>query len=1503
MGGGKELRDGIDSHDIISFDIFDTLLMRKTLVPEDVFLILEDRAARAGYAVENLARIRVEEQLKLFNPDLREIYEAVQSVTGITDEVRDHLMNLEITIEKSVLIPRATVAEAFHYAVKAGKKVYIVSDMYIPARILSEILEDAGMTGFEEVIVSCDYKKLKMQGLFSVLKEKTSEAHEVLHIGDNPINDIKFAAEEGFDTFWVSSAVELYKKSLYAKKVPVDQKNVNTRSLLGLLIARLYNDPFVAENPQRAYKIETIEDFAASFVAPIITSFVTWMYQQISADTYDGILFAARDGFLIKDLYELICQEYGGTEVPGYYFLTSRAAASSASVTDEDSLSRVLGTYRYAGLDDSTILEKRFGIADGRIEPSLLIRRSGELRRNYQRYIDSLGIKPGGRYAFFDFVSAGTCQYHLSRLENCHLDGFYFCRAHAEDVERQNLSIKSYFVNDQLDTAESSLFRYYKLLEVIMSSDSPSLAFFDESGKPSYDCEVRDEMTLEFVKRTHHAIQEYFWQYVRDLYIPGQLADRKMADDMLNLSNSRYTDTSAIGLEQLIHADDWILRRNALQDVLRDQDLYQEVTAAERRVIQMINQQKIDGETVAATDWETFYHLSRIREGILNWYDFPEGARVLEVGAQLGAVTGLLCRRCAAVISYEPNGAKAAALRQRYHRVSNLQVIEKLDCLERCCFDCVILVGGLERLYNKVNSDQEYAEYLRYLFTFLKADGKLLFAVDNKLGTAYLAGTPDRYTGKPFASINGDTEGACGRTFTKAGLEGILSQAGLCSYRFYYALPDYRVTQVVYTDAYMPVNSIRDRVTNYYVDKNPLVMDEACLYDYAIQNKILDRLANSFLVEVSADGCFADINCAIVSSDRAADSAFATVIRRDSVSKRALYGEGGEALERLYQNMRELQAQGVQVVRHTLSDGILSMPFVRAKNLMCHLQEVVHWDSTAFFKMIDELYEVILHSSEKAEACENALLNENNEKLDFGVILKKAYIDMIPYNCFYEQGEFLFYDQEFVRYNYPAKYIMFRVIWYCYNFISELDSIIPMETAKERYGLTAVWDELYREEERFINSNRNQRGFGIFYSWVGADRGLIRRNSLRLLEKEAEGREVSPDLAEAADGQRCDQACYVSEGAYDLETNGVDKWNWVYKNQARISVRNQTDRAGYYKISFGIAPNPTQDSRLVWIAYRDREELYEAPDDIDINLALEAGEECIIRLRSEGEIVSLPEDPRNFAFSVLNLQMEEGDTSADEETQKAQRAELSLLRDIKRICERHGIHFVLFYGTLLGAVRHKGFIPWDDDADVALLREDYDRLLPLLRRELSGTHVISSQEDSGDFYGGYAKMSSRTSPEIWIDILPLDRVSESDGEFRQQLERINAIQEQLFIKAYRREGARRVHKTVLYEAIVWFRALFRRKKRLRRLLYREMTRYSASESKRVAVLARYLPYDRQNTFYRDGFEKPVDMLFEEDRMPVPSSYDEVLREIYGERYMAFAKKSLRRPRHFMKTQD
>ena len=255
----------------------------------------------------------------------------------------------------------------------------------------------------------------------------------------------------------------------------------------------------------------------------------------------------------------------------------------------------------------------------------------------------------------------------------------------------------------------------------------------------------------------------------------------------------------------------------------------------------------------------------------------------------------------------------------------------------------------------------------------------------------------------------------------------------------------------------------------------------------------------------------------------------------------------------------------------------------------------------------------------------------------------------------------------------------------------------------------------------------------------------------------------------------------------------------------------------------------------------------------------------------------------------------------DENLCATQATELSLLKSIKQVCEKHDIRFTLFYGTLLGAVRHQGFIPWDDDADVELLRADYDRLLTVLRTEASDAYMVSSQEDGEDFYGGYAKVCSKASPDIWIDILPLDCVSTKEDEFSEQIQCINEIQELLFVKTYREEGIKRIRKGAVNESGVTFEAYLQPIEELKSRLHNEMIRYSGSDSGSVAVLGRYLTPDKQVIFDKADFENPVYIQFEDGLMPVPKSYDDVLKQIYGEHYMALAKKSQRKPKHSAKS--
>ena len=130
--------------------------------------------------------------------------------------------------------------------------------------------------------------------------------------------------------------------------------------------------------------------------------------------------------------------------------------------------------------------------------------------------------------------------------------------------------------------------------------------------------------------------------------------------------------------------------------------------------------------------------------------------------------------------------------------------------------------------------------------------------------------------------------------------------------------------------------------------------------------------------------------------------------------------------------------------------------------------------------------------------------------------------------------------------------------------------------------------------------------------------------------------------------------------------------------------------------------------------------------------------------------------------------------------------QLDLLREFKQICEENGLRYFLWSGTLLGAVRHQGFIPWDDDIDVAMPREDYDRFRSLAGQGLKKPYELQTNEnDSGIFRGGLMRFrnSDTTGVEIqdverfcnwgiWIDILALDYIYKDEAKRGEQFRKI-----------------------------------------------------------------------------------------------------------------------------------
>ena len=185
-----------------------------------------------------------------------------------------------------------------------------------------------------------------------------------------------------------------------------------------------------------------------------------------------------------------------------------------------------------------------------------------------------------------------------------------------------------------------------------------------------------------------------------------------------------------------------------------------------------------DEVLTADNRWEVFFHLSDMRQALFGWYDMPKNADVLEIGCGFGALTGVLAERSAHVAALDISLFRARACAKRWAMKDNIDVyagrLRDIPFSQR--FDVITLVDVLPRAAGGKRPLSPYASYLKSLLAYLKPQGRLLFAMDNRLGLKYICGARDPYSDELFGQLP-ETSGE-GRLFTKAELVEILSEAG-----------------------------------------------------------------------------------------------------------------------------------------------------------------------------------------------------------------------------------------------------------------------------------------------------------------------------------------------------------------------------------------------------------------------------------------------------------------------------------------------------------------------------------------------------------------------------------------------------------------------------------------------------------------------------------------------------------------------------------------------------
>lgn len=551
-----ELMEIISRYDVVSFDIFDTLIMRKTLTPDDVFHIVENKI---NNIITDLDYFNYRQRAILENctpnPNIYQIYDKFAELTGISEDQKQRILELELQVERNVLIRRDRMVQVLNEAKHMGKRVYLITDMYLPTDFIVDILDKLDITTYDDIMVSCDYRTLKGEELFKRFKEKYI-ADSYLHIGDNPHSDIECAEKNGMDCVPIHSAIRLLRESEY-RILEKNAKGIMERNILGMFIAKMFNNPFCTGEAENI----KLRDIADLFVNPVVYLMINDLKNKALEGNYEKVLFASRDGYLLNKMYNMIKDE----NMPeGVYFYTSRKAVVGVDLYDDNKI-LWMANLPYSYTKDE-ILSKVFQVNGEKYSEQQpyddyvlqykneIIKKSHELRQNYEKYITSVGLG-GGKYLFVDLVSSGTCQMYLEKLIQGQLEGYYLCKLKTNEEGKERLKCYSLFPATDIDDHAYGFYRIYYLFEAILTSFEPSLKYFDEEGKPILEAETRSEEELKLLSQAQEDILQYFENMVY-LCENGEHGSEVFVDSLIQIFLNQ--DIHRSGDFRLVLLDDWM---------------------------------------------------------------------------------------------------------------------------------------------------------------------------------------------------------------------------------------------------------------------------------------------------------------------------------------------------------------------------------------------------------------------------------------------------------------------------------------------------------------------------------------------------------------------------------------------------------------------------------------------------------------------------------------------------------------------------------------------------------------------------------------------------------------------------------------------------------------------------------------------------------------------------------------------------------------------------------
>ena len=524
----------IEKSDIVSFDIFDTLIMRYTLYPQDIYYLMETKliAQAEGAFYRGFAEKRSSAEQNLVKKGtytLRNIYEEYAQMSGLSKDKIAYLEQLELEIELENVLPRRDVVNLLCYAKKLGKEIILVSDMYMSKNQIEEMLKKSSIDIdlINDIYISSDYSMSKDDGtLWGYISEKYKN-RSIVHFGDNEISDGERAMAYGIKYVPIYSSLKLALELV--GDTWIKYENIfYCRYIMGILISNVYNSPFCL-GESGVVTLDGLENIGYVFFGPLVYYFLNYLYK-MAAKKEQKVIFLARDGWLLKNIADKYYIEYG---VESEYFLTSRRAMAMTIICNKDDIEYIYNIFAHSSqrtyesfckvifnidIEESDKyakknmqeLSKNEVLNHIKEKYSESIYSESRKQREYlDRYINEIGIKKEDKLAFINFVGSGTTQSLFEKLgfkENS--EYYYFATTPLAIKTQYDLLMTSIYGKGSYYKKSNAVASYVLFGECVFTSPQSQFMGFDQDGNYVF---AGDGTNLAYrkISKLHDGIETY----------------------------------------------------------------------------------------------------------------------------------------------------------------------------------------------------------------------------------------------------------------------------------------------------------------------------------------------------------------------------------------------------------------------------------------------------------------------------------------------------------------------------------------------------------------------------------------------------------------------------------------------------------------------------------------------------------------------------------------------------------------------------------------------------------------------------------------------------------------------------------------------------------------------------------------------------------------------------------------------------------------------------------